>query len=78
MFMTLSPCDGTQLSCSHHFVPMWTGTVLFLFIAAHAFETCICATMQVNGIQIAKSMEKKINAAFRGHTLAGVHAKAAE
>lgn len=57
MFMSLGPCDGAQLSCSHHFVPMSTGTVLFLFIAANASETYICGTMQVNEIQIAKCME---------------------
>lgn len=57
MFMSLSPCDGAQLGCSHHFVPMWTGTVLFLFIAANASETYMCVTMQANEIQIAKCME---------------------
>lgn len=57
MFMSLSPCDGAQLSCSHHFVPMSTGTVLFLFIAANASEAYICVRVQVNETQIAKCME---------------------
>lgn len=57
MFMSLSPCDGAQLGCSHHFVPISRGSGLFLFIAANAFETYICVSVPVGEIRIAKCRE---------------------